>query len=358
MKIWERYFIKETIKVFLLIIFCFYGLYILVDYANHSNGQNYFHSHMDWKQFIIFYFFEFVQRAEVLIPFALMIATIKTLTKLNIHNELIALLAGGIRLKRLMAPFLLIGFAGTALIYLNTQFLLPEALKKERHIHDSHSFEKRKNKGTPAAYAIALKNRSTMVFQDYDTSRRLFFDVYWIKSFDEIYRFKYLAPYEKPPVGYQVQLFSRDSQGLLYKKEEWDQKKFPEVRFNKKVLLDTITPVEELSIAKLWKQRPKHGTPLSEKESEMITGLYKKLSMPWLCLLAVLGPAPFCVRFSRDFPTFFIYAGALFALVSSYLMINAAEVLGKRQVIEPELAIGIPLALFLGASLYNFIRLK
>lgn len=358
MKIWERHFLKETLKVFLLIIVCFYGLYVLVDYANHSNSHNYFHSHMSWKQFAIFYFFEFVQRAEVLFPFALLIATIKTLTKLNVHNELIALMAGGIRLQRLFAPFLLIGLLATALMYFNMQFLVPEALKQERRIHDVHSFEKHKKKSNPAAYAIALKNRTTLVFQDYDPSKKVFSDAYWIKSFDEIYRFATLSPYSKPPMGNEVQLFARDDQGHLYLREEWEQRAFSEVRFNKKALLDTITPFEELSIGKLWQQRPKHGKPLNEKESELITSLYKKLALPWLCLLAVIGPAPFCVRFSRDFPTFFIYAGGLFGLVSCYLMFNAAEVLGKRQVIEPELALGVPFALFMAVSLYNFLRLK
>ena len=75
--IWERYFLKELFKVFFLFLFCFYGIYVLVDYATHSHS---FHNyHFSFLNIAIYYAYEFIMRMDVLIPFAILLATIKTL---------------------------------------------------------------------------------------------------------------------------------------------------------------------------------------------------------------------------------------------------------------------------------------
>ena len=37
-KIWEKYFFCEFIKIFFLFLCCFYGLYVLIDYASHTSA--------------------------------------------------------------------------------------------------------------------------------------------------------------------------------------------------------------------------------------------------------------------------------------------------------------------------------
>lgn len=355
MKIWEKHFLGETIKVFLLIITCFYGLYILIDYSSHSYNHL---SHVPWIEVLYYYFREFVLRLDVFIPFALLIACIKTLTQLNTNNELVALMASGMKLKTLLRPFVFLGLLCTALIYLNTQFLLPQTLKDLRHVRDAHTLLKNKKRNHIFVQSVALKNRSTLLFQEYDASKEMFFDAYWIKTFDEIYRIKYLYPYAEVPSGKFVDHLVRNKDGKLEKAETFTEHTFPKMKFSKKVLLDTIIPPEELSYSKLWKKLPKHGNPPNEKESEMIATFSQKLVIPWLCLLAVIGPAPFCVRFSRYFPIFFIYALSIFGLVACYLIIEASVVLASRQVIPPHWAIGLPFFLVMGTFLWRYVKLK
>jgi lipopolysaccharide export system permease protein len=191
---------------------------------------------------------------------------------------------------------------------------------------------------------VVLEDDTTLLFQKYDTAQNFFSDTYWIKSSKDIYKIQDLYPGTTIPVGKNVTHLVRDASDEFVQKEIYASREFPEIKFNRKSLLDTITPVEEFSLSSLRKKFPTHNNPLSEKESQVISTFYQKLAMPWLCLFAVLGPAPFCVRFSRHIPAFFIYAFSIFGLVAFYLIMNAATVLGERQVLGPAWAIWTPFA--------------
>lgn len=356
-KIWERYFLLETIKVFLLITFCFYGLFILIDYASHSGAQQH-HSMMSFEELFHHYLYEWILRADVLVPFALLIATIRTLCDLNVHNELVALQASGVAMSSLLRPFIFLALLFTFLIYCNTEWNLPSALAKTRRMHTEKEVIKKKKEKQLFVQHIELKDYSTLLFQDYDKSKKRFFDAYWIQNFNEIWRCQYLYPYENPPLGTQVDHLRRAPDGSLYKAETFSAYPFTQMHFNQKILLDTLTPPRELSISTLWKRIPKSLHPISEKEAEMTSAFLHKIAIPWLCFFAVLAPAPFCVKHSRMHPIFFIYAFSIFSLVGCYLILNSGLILGARQTLPPLLSIGAPFSVFFCLVLWNFPKKK
>lgn len=358
LKIWERYFLKEALKTFGMVLGCFYGLYVLIDFASRAGSQSLIHSKFHWGELLQYYLFEFIQRLDVFLPFALLIAAIKTLTRLNAQNELIALLASGVKMKALLRPFLLLGLFSVAAVYANYQYMIPYALQEIRHIRDVQALQKKKKANKIIVQSVPLKDHSVLLYQNYDASTELFFDAYWIKSFDEIYHMKYLSPKSKAPVGTFVDLIERKRDGKMQKTASYESREFPGMRFNKKVLLDTITPPEELSLTKLWQKMPKSGKPSSEKEAQLSAAFYQKLVSPWLCLIAMLGPAPLCVRFSRYFPVFFIYAVCIFGLAACYIILDASVVIGGRQVSSPFFAIVLPFIVIQGIVLWNYLRIK
>ncbi len=341
-KIWERYFLSEILKMMFMFLLCFYGLYVLIDYSSHSSGSQYHHAHMKWGELVLYYLYEFVQRMDVLLPFAILIATIRTLCNLSAHSELVALMASGMRLKTLLRPFIIVGLLGTAVLYLNTEFFIPDALSELRHMSDKYASKRKKKIKNMSVEHVSLEDGTTLLFQKYDTAENSFSDAFWIKSSKDIYKIQNLYPGTAVATGKKVTHLMRDASGEFVQKEVFETRQFPEIQFNRKALLDTITPVEEFSLSSLLKKFPTHGNPLNEKESRVMSTYYQKLAMPWLCLIAVIGPAPFCVRFSRHLPVFFIYAFSIFGLVAFYLVMDAAVVLGERQVLSPEVAIWAP----------------
>jgi lipopolysaccharide export system permease protein len=355
-RLWERYFIWELLKTFLLFITTFYGLYVLIDYASHSAAFHHNHITPTWGQLALYYASDFTKRMDVLVPFALLIATIRTLCHFNVHNELVALLAGGVSAKRLMAPFIAVGLFFTLMLNINNQFLLPFGLSTVNAIGEEYIKERQKEQQPSAARHFLLQDGSTVLFHDFDETTMRFKSVYWVKSVDEVLRMQELDMKAQPPRGYNVELIKREPGGHLALVASFKTYDLTGLVIDKTKVRKTLAPPEELSLTALWKQIPEASAENSEKESQLITAFYKKLAMPWLCLLAVIGPAPFCLRFTRNLQVFFIYAFSIAALVTLYLIIDAGAVLAKRQILAPALAIWAPLTAAGGFIGYRFSR--
>lgn len=356
-KIWERYFLREIAKGCLFFLFTFYGLYVLIDYASHTGS---FHrQHAQWLEMVIYYSCEFVKRLEVLLPFSLLIATIRTLTNLNVHHELIALMSSGMSLQTLLRPFIIVGFSATCLVYFNSEFLLPTALRELKHIDANRAHKKMKYNKQAGVQHLVLEDQSTLLFEHYDPTAQKFLDAYWVRNIDDLYRIKALAMHANgTPIGYFVDHLSRNANGDLVVVESLPTMAFHEMSFNKQALFETITPPEEMSFSALWEKLPSSMQIFSEKDAQALSVFYHKLIMPWLCLFAVMGPAPFCVQISRHLPRFYIYAINLFGLVAIYLFMSAALLLGKRQALPPIWALWSPFALSSAAILYRYVRVR
>lgn len=338
-KIWERYFIQEFLRMLFLFLFCFYGLYVLIDYASHTSALTHHHIHIQWNEVSRYYLYVFAARAEILVPLALLIAFVYTVCTMNAHQELVALMASGIKIKTLMRPFLFIGVLCMLLMYANEQYLMPDALKKLRRMEDATKHQRKRNQLSLAVRQLYLEDGSLLVYQDYDSSKERFFDVYWIQSLNRIFRMKYLSPYLDIPKGYFVDEFKRQPTEELLQVASFEELPFPEMQFNREYLQSAVLDPEVYSLSDLAVQSTEVSQELSEKESKVLTAFYWKLTMPWLCLLAIIAPAPFCVRFSRQQQVFLIYVCSLFGLIAFYMLMDAAQVIAKRQVFPPFWAI-------------------
>lgn len=354
--IWERYLLKQFLKIFFLFLGCFYGLYVLIDYASHTSAFVQHHVRISGLEMARYYLFIFASRAEILIPIALLIATIKTLTSLNLYGELVGFLASGFKLKLLFRPFIFIGLISTVLIFLNEQFLLPTALTKLKRIEDSTKHQKSRNNLMMAARHLILEDGSLFLFQSYDTAKEQFFDAYWIRSVNDLYRMKYLSPYLSTPTGHFVDHIVRQPNGELALQESYSSLPFHGIRFNPEILQSTIIDADALSLEQLWIELPSQFEDLTEKQSKILASFYWKLIVPLLCLLAIIAPAPYCVRFSRQFPLFLIYAGGIFGLIAFYLFMDAALVVAKRQVLAPLWILVLPFCAVFGYFSYRFAK--
>lgn len=356
--IWQRYFVKEMLKVFFLFLFCFFLLYVLIDFSSHAGSFHHHHVKINFQEMAFYYVCDFIRRLDVLIPFAILLATIRTLCGLNVNNELVAMMANGIKLKTLLRPFILISLFFVMVVYLNSEFFLPAALKKLKEIDESRSSQKKKTYQLDAIQHLILEDGSTFIFQNYVPSEHYFYDVYWIRNIDDIYHFKFLYPHLEVPKGISADHFNRGHSGNFEHVSFSKELPLPELRFDSAVLMDTLTTPEELSLSELSSKQNQEKEAFSEKQAQILSIYYYKMAIPWLCLLAVIGPAPFCVRYTRYLPQFFIYAGGLFGLVAIYLIFDAALILGKRQAIDPFLAIALPFLLFFALFGYRYVRLQ
>jgi lipopolysaccharide export system permease protein len=357
-KIWERYLLKQFIQVFSLFLLCFYGLYVLIDYTSHTNTFSQQQLPIPNQEVARYYLFVFANRAEILLPLALLIAFMKTICTLNTHYELMALMVHGMKIQTLIRPFLFMGLIGVLLMYTNEEILLPHALKKLRSIENRVKHRKKQQASPLIVHDLTLEDGSLFLFQYYDATQKRFFDVYWIRSTDDIYRMKYLSLAFTLPKGLWVDHLVRQPNGELLQETSDKEFFFPDLRFNLEVLQSTILDPETLPLSDITIQATQLLSDESEKESQLLTAFYWKLIIPWLCLLAIIAPAPYCVRFSRQYPLFLLYTGSLFGFLAFYLFMDAAQIIAKRQVLSPAHAILIPFLSVAGYCSWRFLKIK
>jgi lipopolysaccharide export system permease protein len=357
LSIWKQYFCLTFLQMFFLFLICFYGIYVLVDYASQTSTASGHPMHIQWMQVIRYYFYVFASRAEILIPLALLIAFIYTTTSLNVHRELVAFMASGFPLKKLMRPFVAIALACVFLMYANEQFILPHAMAKLRHMEGQSKHKRKRNLPEIVVHQTQLQDGSLLIYQEYDTQKEQFFDVYWIQSMDSIYRMKTLSfSPPKIPTGFFVDHITRNANGELMQNASYPEFAFPDIAFQRDISAVLLEP-ETFSLSNLAKEAKQITTGWDEKESKIMTTMYWKMIIPWLCLLAVLAPAPFCTQFSRLLPVFFIYICALFGLIAFYMLLDAGQVVSKRQVLDPIWTILTPFTLVFGYFAMRFYRL-
>lgn len=341
MKIWERYFLSQTIKTFLLLIGIFFALYILIDYS--SRITTYQRSGLSFPVMSSYYFWTLIQRIDILVPFAFGLALIRTLLHLNIHRELIALWSSGVSTKRLLLPFFLFSLMLTALLYLNNEFLLPGATQKINQLKDGRFKERYKADLGQNIHPITLTDGSELLYHGYDTAQKRLYDVYWIASPSHIFHMEYLEPFLSIPEGQKVNEFKRVEESLK-RLSFHERRSFENFPLNETLLHEALKNPKEESISYLL-QEPFSSLPKNQA-ARFKTALYHKAAMPWLSLLVLLSVAPFCVRFGRQTPTFFIVLLSMVGIVTFYLVMNAATVAGENQVLPPSLAIALPFLLY------------
>jgi lipopolysaccharide export system permease protein len=339
MPIWKRYFYKEYLSSILFILLAIYGLYITVDAMVHLDLIA---ANPSLKYWSAYYFASFSKRLDVLVPFAILLATIRTLTNMQSRGELVAMLVGGVSRKALLGPFCMIACCFTLLLYINYQWFLPDAVHtiEALELVKPHKAEKSSERCGPKE--IMLEDGSKIVYASFSPEERTFCDLFWIASANKLFYMKSLSLKEKTPVGYWVEHILRAQSGSLEKIASFEKFEFKKMIISEEALKNSVTPTNELSLGALARQASIYFKSSAPKAAEIKTYLLHHLTFPWMCLLVCMVPAPFCLRFSRQEPLFIIYLLAIAALFAQNLIIQGALVLGKYGAVPAPLAMSFP----------------
>ncbi|MBS3904492.1 MAG: LptF/LptG family permease [Simkania sp.] len=353
--IWQRYLYSEILKITALFLLCFFLLFVTIDYSVHMQGFLRSQS-LGLFSIVIYYSYLFIKHCDLLLPLALMVATIKVLKGMNRQNELLALQAAGLPLKHLMRPFLIVALLATALNFAVAQYLLPVSLQFTDTFQDKHlkrsSSEDRANR----IRVLELKDSSKLAFERFDRKTSTFHDLFWIRSIDDIWRIKQLKiDQEHPqeaPLGHFVDHIQRASDGGLHKVASYSTLRLEPLKAGAYQLKKMNIPAESLSLSKLAKE-------LKQKNhyAQISAILAMKSVRPFLCLLAVLSIAPFCLRFTRLSSSLPLYAGGIFGIITCFIAIQAGGILTENQVLPSLISVVLPTASLMSWSIFRFAKL-
>lgn len=341
MQIWKKYFLKEILKVFFFFLVSFFFLYALLDFSTHMDD---FFKERSFQitDLFTFYGYHFIKRVAFLFPLALVIATIKVLTTFNSRREWLALQVAGLKTKTLLKPFFYVATASLLFCAVNFEFFLPKALTEIDAFHAAHFKSSHRAKRQELIHLLTLGDNSKLIYQSYDAEKDALLDVLWIRSFQDIWRMKYLNADPTKPVGQYVDHITYDK-GLLQKADSYDEFTFTDLKWRPSMVGAGFVPFENRSTSELFHLAFKNQDSTPFEIPKMTTHFYFKLAMPLLALLVVIAVAPFCIRYNRLSTPFLNYAFSLFGFLGFYMIMDSMVILGEYRVIPPLVAIATPL---------------
>ncbi|MES2200580.1 MAG: LptF/LptG family permease [Chlamydiota bacterium] len=354
--IWQRYIFCNLLKGFLFFLLSFFLLYSLIDFSTHA--QDFItKGSLNFSKLSFYYSYQLVKRLELLLPLALLISVIRVLTTLNDNKELVALQVAGLPLKKIFKPFFLLAIFCSFLGYCNEEIFIPKSatyFTDLKYSRTKNPLKKFKNKQFTI---LPLEDSSKLIYQNYNAEKNAFFDVYWISSFQDIWRMKYLNADPNHPVGEYVDHLVRNKEGFLENVESFEKKLIPDLKWTHKQLNKKQSSIKHQKISHLAHLIWSSKTGSLHVKGEIETYFFYKLIMPLLSFLVLIGVLPFCIKYSRTPPLFMIYGPAIFCFVVFFTLMNAMTIIAENNVLPPYIAICAPLVLFLGATYKRFYTL-
>lgn len=350
-KIWQRYLFGEILTIFFLFLGCFYAIYALIDYSLHM--QDFMQdAKVTFFHILLYYSFEFIKRADLLIPLAVLITTIKVLFALNTKGELVALRSSGVSVKAILGPFFFLASALTLFNYISNEWILPSSLTFVDQFQEQHW----KSTSTKHhLYTLSLPDQSKLIYQALDPQKQLLIDVFWLRNPDEIWRIKSLCYDPKQPTGFFIDQLKRSSKGHFEKINSFEKHPFALFQMDRLENCQVALSLENQKMSALFKKlRQKSLSPYEYPVA--LSYFLLKIIMPLLSVLVVIAVAPFCIGHSRNFPIFLTYALALFGFIAFFTLLDAAVILSENETISAFYVLVCPFFICFSLFFYRYFK--
>jgi lipopolysaccharide export system permease protein len=350
MKIWQRYLFGQLVRAFFFFLACVLSLYIAVDFSMH--GVRFLSKEStSWLNIGIHYLFHFSKFAALLFSLSFLLAMLRVLLDLNAHREIVALQTAGFSSKKILSPFFFFAVLLAMACYANFQWVFPDAKEGADAFYKAHSSHTAK---AEKVFSLILQDGSELVYQGYDSDKKELFDVFWIRSFDEIWHMKSIKVDLRPIEARFADRFVRGKTDSLEKIDSLDSRLFPEISWEAGASFQRFIPFENRSLAALWQQ----AQSKSSDQQRSSAHLHYKLAQPLIPFLMVILFSPFALRYSRGRASFLFIACSLFAFIGIMTLLDAMLILAENQAIPATFAIWGPIAALMSGSVYFFSRIR
>jgi lipopolysaccharide export system permease protein len=258
----------------------------------------------------------------------------------------------GLSRKKLLLPFFFFATILSTFGYLNHEYFSGKAISAADQFKTIHSKTKKKHRcSKDRVQSLILEDQSELIYQHFDGEKKELFDVFWIRSDQDLWYMKIFSFATNPPIGYFADHMIREQ--LLQKQESFEKKIFDEFPSQQTITHKPFIPFESRPLSTLF--RDSHTTT-AEGPSIKIH-LHYKLALPLLPLLFLLIAAPFGFMFSRKNPFFLIVSLSLFGFIICRTLFDSLLILGENKVLPPVPAMWFCPLLIIALSLRRFARL-
>jgi lipopolysaccharide export system permease protein len=355
----HRYVIREFLKIFGLSLSSLILIYVVVLFFQKMNLFSQYNAPFH----LIFVYFLY-KIPEVIfqwtLPYAILLATLLTLSTFSRNSEITAMKAGGVSLYRITFPLLFIALIVSFLSFLGNEYLVPVTYQKTRYLLDVQV-----RKQIPASF-----------FKNYKI---------WYRSGHRILNIQLLDPRKKALSGFT--LYELDDHFQCTKRIDAREVKWVEGRwwFYDGTIRDfgengstQVTAFEkiDLHLGEDWESLRRIGRNSEEMSygelwtyiqkiqasgydaTRYLVDLYSKLSTPFLNLIMVLIGIPFALKTSRSGGVAFSIGISVMIGFSYGVIFYIFISFGKSGVLSPFLSCWIPTLLFGLAGILTLMSIR
>lgn len=310
MRLLDRYLLRELLVP---LAYCLCGLLMLCIFADLSKEFGSFtEKGLRFQEVAEYYLVVTPEFVVLVLPIALLLALLYTLTSLARHNEITAIRAAGVSLWRMCLPYLAVGFAASLVLFALNELWVPNSGELAEQIKN------RQAHGLVGAQArsqvrdlgfVNARDRRTWQFGAYNPATGAMTNLVvlwtlsdgssrWLKAdralrLNGIWTLYNLKEYRGDPHANSLLVPLLQTNALAFPEfSETLEEINSDIKLTYSASLKNakradIPIVEILSYLRL------HPNPSRSDRDSLYTKLYGRLAAPWTCLVVVLIAIPF-----------------------------------------------------------------
>jgi lipopolysaccharide export system permease protein len=360
MRLLDRYLLRELLVPLGFCLCGFLLLWVALDLTTNL------HDFQDKKLFpsdILEYYLVITPEVLVLVlPMALLLALLYTLTNHARHHEITAIRAAGISLWRLSLPYFAVGILASLALFAINEFWVPDSAQRAERIH----YRRIATPGSPAdrskVHDLGFTNerdRRRWLISVYNPATARMFNpiVLWslpdgsgmqlqaqradrvrgIWTFYQASEFKLPAHTNDPPVPLlqtnvlPMPLFSETPAQIS-----------SEIKISRMMsLTEREAKSPDLALSEIFNYLRLHPQPSRSDASWLYTKLQGRLALPWTCVIVVLIALPFGAASGRR-NVFVGVASSIVICFGFFVLQRVGMALGATGSVTPWLAAWLP----------------
>jgi len=355
MRVVDRYFFKEYLKLLVVTELASVSIYLLVDTLSRVGN---FQGIQGGSMLALEYFiYKLPLMASQTLPLSSLLAALGVSGQLVRHNEILALETAGVSPRRLLIPFLMGGLLMTLVLFVLSEALIPISYGKAGLLKQELKVKKGK---TMLKEGFVFKpSKDSFCFANlFDVRKAILYGVTLVKL-DKDFNLKQRIDADrvlytkKGWIANNAMRTAFEATALFGKKEILPKIALP-IPFEPRELTDQSLEPEEMNVLRL-KRYIQDQRQLGRDPASLEMDFHLRLALPLACPILILVAFPVATRSAR--PSF---AGTLaFSLPLGFgywLLTSFASSMGQAHILPMGLAAWISNLLFLGAGLALVLR--
>jgi len=349
-KILDRYVFVEAFKYFLLSLLTFLVLFVIIDFV--SNVDTF--SKVGFKEGLIYVFARVPLYASRIVPIAMLVSTMVTLSSFSSTSELTAVKSLGISVYRFTVPILVLSVLVSVFALFLQEFAIPKSMKLAKSVE--YKIKENKVKIHATLSSVWFKDGNRFVYMESfnpfnrEAKRISIFSL--SKSFLPVGRIDALKGKNVKDKEWLLEdCIVRDLKNMTFKKVK-EKKVFLGVGV-KEIKYSQPEP-ETMELLKLYIVA-RQMARLGYNVSNMLVDLYSRLSLSLLPIVVAVIGIPLGMYNPRNKRGYTVVIAALL-IVSMWITISFFLSLGKSGVLPPFYAAFAPVLLFFSIGLILLAR--